>query len=43
VPRLLAVHRRAGTQRYRQYTQAPDQQRIACALRCIRGTIPRQP
>src|SRR6266481_3427530 len=34
--------RRAGTHRYERYAWAPDQQRTACALRGIRGTIPRR-
>src|SRR6267142_4031420 len=34
--------RRAGTHRYEPYAWAPDQQRTACALRGIRGTIPRR-
>src|SRR6266568_3010144 len=39
----FALLRRAGTQRYERYAWAPDQQRTACALRSIRGTIPRRP
>src|SRR3981189_1042734 len=35
--------RRAGTHRYERYAWAPDQQRTACALRSIRGTIPHRP